>query len=1135
MPPLAIAAALVMKEISSLLRSLQVDNKQAYAADALSGWPGFLWWKHKNPVDAIDVWATAASKGGRSGLVLAWIDTHLLLDILIFAPAYVAALYLVLRRIWTVVAKLESPPFPAKWLKWLCLTVLVCDWGETILTGCLVDGLTRLPRNDAIAVAVTTFSFLKWAFFAIAVLFGGMAFARTLPLSLKRWLTRWKAGTMSGCRVWTRHRNQLGVLLLLALLAVMPGEGPLEQIPDIERSWAGSDDLMALLGNVAGPAATLVGLCLALWVAGRWALLDGVPDTREGRGRRGLLGLAALALVVAVAAVALIVTKQATPGALSVPVIVVVLAAWSFLLTVSWSGGEETSASDSARLVAPAQMRTGIPPVQLRGQVRNVGRVLAVIPLIIAGLALTRAYARPLLLGPTIATSHDRTVRLDAYTEVVVWFGVGLAAAVFAAPLAHRAIRFVEDRWLDGEEAAASLRPAEHRGSVPSSSPAAAEADTPASADASTRLPWSDNRVRLPGLLGSVLFGVAVALGAFMAWKPLVGGPLVRSLGVLLLFLTTLTLIGSWIARRSEYRLPLPVFRYLHFRLTPFWLLVVAALVLQAQLDTVGGYHEVRLKSRTGSTTVPGHGERPLDPAPPDHAPAGVFQPGSSFKDWLAAANRCLDRQPELKPANSIPMLFVAAPGGGIRAAYWTGSVMDKLTQSPCGQQMVYGISGVSGGSLGLIGHLLGQEDFRPAPNAGRVFAERLAGEDTLSANMAAWFYRDLPRALHGINKLGALHPGDRATVFERSWEGLEKDLKQDFFEVTRPYSKAEKSRWRPVTLLNGTDVNTGCRIVISSQWATGGLTDDAAPSLNCRRAEVTTVSGSGEAAMITPAFAAGAIDAAAFTDDQNCQTQTRNQGLRLSTAVHLSARFPFISPTGRMHRCIAQKSGGSQSAVDLDGGLLEGSGLAVLLELWEKLEPRVAQHNRNITNPTRRHGPSGCAPTARRAPRTACAPSQRYVLPVIAVLDNHYQSRGAAPAAERQPEAIAPIIGTRAPRTAVDVTTLEQLALLRFSGPPPGVSGSPKIEVNSLRCSHMRSFFVAPSDRPGIAAPLGWVLSDMSMKELDAQLKDLRTEENACTDPRRTRGNDSPRWQPSKLRTLLTLLTGPVHMTPSS
>ncbi|MEU0947246.1 hypothetical protein ABZ379_31685 [Streptomyces canus] len=343
---LAVAAYLVMTEISRLLAALTVTDKPAYSAGALSGWPGFNPFGHDQPGDAVAVWAIAAGNlrvGDGRGLVLAWIRTDLLLDFFVVTPVYVVALYLLLRKIWDVLD--QDAPFRKARIKWLLLAVLAFDWAETLSSLVLVGDLDVAPppasSPDILAGAqpwtawvdaVAWLSFAKWVALTVTVLFGVMGFARTLPITLTPWLRRWKQGTLSDKRVWTRHRNQLGILLLLGLLIVVPGGGPLEQIPDIVRAWAGEGNGRRLMGDILGPCLALIVLCLALWVAGRWALLDGAPRTRHQERRVTLWGLTVLGIILGGAAVLFRLGEDATWGALAFPVLLLLGVGWSLLL-----------------------------------------------------------------------------------------------------------------------------------------------------------------------------------------------------------------------------------------------------------------------------------------------------------------------------------------------------------------------------------------------------------------------------------------------------------------------------------------------------------------------------------------------------------------------------------------------------------------------------------------------------------------------------------------------------------------------------------------------------------------------------------------------------------------------------------
>ena len=71
------------------------------------------------------------------------------------------------------------------------------------------------------------------------------------------------------------------------------------------------------------------------------------------------------------------------------------------------------------------------------------------------------------------------------------------------------------------------------------------------------------------------------------------------------------------------------------------------------------------------------------------------------FKTW---ERECLTEE----APNAVPMIFVAASGGGVRAAYWTALALTNIERQiraapiyPAGCSPIIAISGASGGSLG--------------------------------------------------------------------------------------------------------------------------------------------------------------------------------------------------------------------------------------------------------------------------------------------------------------------------------------------------------------------------------------------------------------------------------------------------
>lgn len=526
-------------------------------------------------------------------------------------------------------------------------------------------------------------------------------------------------------------------------------------------------------------------------------------------------------------------------------------------------------------------------------------------------------------------------------------------------------------------------------------------------------------------------------------------GARLRTLGVLSLLLTTVVMVGALFVRQTEKCEPYRAFRALRFRFTPIWLPLVAVLVTQSMLDNSGLYHAVRRVEQP-----------PRAPASKNTTSSATPEPGQpsfaqqQFKDWQEQAAACW----KAKEGEAIPMVLVAAAGGGIRAAYWTSSAMDRLASaSPCARSSAFALSGVSGGSLGLAAYTL--TSGHPEGLKSSAVVRKLADEDALAADIAALLYRDGAHAFHGLNYLYDRTVGDRAAIFERAWEGTWDGWNRELGSATR-----QAPVWRPFLLMNGTDVVTGCRIAVAAHPLTGQAYADE--RLRCQKPNI---AAGGEQ------LATATVDASAFNDSADCKEL--DQGLRMSTAAHLSARFTYVSPSGTMYGCAQGKQEDPPAISSIDGGYLEGSGIAALLELWSAVEPEVAEHNRCVTAnlETKAAKPKPTCLTAAGEKKTA------YVAPLVVLLDNHYSVQ--APESEIDPvnELVAPLTGNRAHATAARLATLQQAALVRFTGPLPGMTGPAAPPV--------RSYLIAPRTEPQIAAPLGWVLSEMSMWSMRSQL----------------------------------------------
>lgn len=285
---------------------------------------------------------------------------------------------------------------------------------------------------------------------------------------------------------------------------------------------------------------------------------------------------------------------------------------------------------------------------------------------------------------------------------------------------------------------------------------------------------------------------------------------------------------------------------------------------------------------------------------------------GEEFSRWL----KLMDAT-QIGGASSeqpYPLFIVTTEGGGIRAAYWTATVLGTLQEAdPTFASHVFAISGVSGGSVGsaVFTALLAE-----APQDGKYAArmQHMLGRDYLSPPLAAMLHGDflqrfIPYPFECL---------DRGRILERAWEAgwreeiykgmVERDggkvVARDRFgeNMMTLWQDAGPHRWLPALFLNGTCVELGDRVIASNLYV---------------------------ADPYDGAFSYGGE----FIDAQGADSEQAYLPMRLSTAAHLSARFTYVSPAGRL------KSGRRV----VDGGYFENSGAATA---WDIL--RVIEHHKD-------------------------------------------------------------------------------------------------------------------------------------------------------------------------------------------
>ncbi|OFY65760.1 MAG: hypothetical protein A3H98_10450 [Bacteroidetes bacterium RIFCSPLOWO2_02_FULL_36_8] len=255
------------------------------------------------------------------------------------------------------------------------------------------------------------------------------------------------------------------------------------------------------------------------------------------------------------------------------------------------------------------------------------------------------------------------------------------------------------------------------------------------------------------------------------------------------------------------------------------------------------------------------------------------------FKKWI-------ESRPDKDKYSRYPVFIIAAEGGGIRAAYWTSSVLAKLQQeNPAFFYHTFAISSVSGGTVGsaiftsLYIDSVVHDSSKAKPSLELV--RDILSEDFLSPLNAALIFPDLIQKFLPFS-FGCL---DRARWLEDSWADAYKmytglnTLDSNFLDLWK-----NSNSYFPALFMNGTKVETGEKTIMSNLK----LTDTE------------------------------------FSDIIDLQEKIhKNTGLK--TAMLLSARFPLVTPPGTItdseHPC-------NDLYNVVDGGYKENSGLQTALSI---------------------------------------------------------------------------------------------------------------------------------------------------------------------------------------------------------
>lgn len=415
---------------------------------------------------------------------------------------------------------------------------------------------------------------------------------------------------------------------------------------------------------------------------------------------------------------------------------------------------------------------------------------------------------------------------------------------------------------------------------------------------------------------------------------------------------------------------------------------------------------------------------------PGDQGPVVRRAVDTHLDAWLAAR----EAAGELRPGQPFPVFLVAAEGGGIRAAYWAGIVLGKL-QDDSGRRFgrhLFAMSGVSGGSLAVASFAALVADERDGAlarspcaraNPARPYQQcmrALLRRDYLSPALGYLLYPDMLQRFVPF----PMDSADRARAMEAGWnDGWRRSLGSERF------AQRFDALWRgdaaldvPSLLLNATLVNGGNRIIASDLVIDGRFPDayDAFdPVLDLRQ-------------------------------------------MSLSTAIHNSARFSYMSPAGVVSGCGREghlapcAANGPRHAWGrvIDGGYFENSGVESVRDLLFAMRPALAGWS-----------------------------ARGFLIePVVIVIAN-------------SPGALAPS-GRQDPATArLDITFLSELL-----APPLGLFNTRTARATFAVTAERRDMqLILPAD-PGRFlwfgmqtendTPLGWALADQTFNGIDALLR---------------------------------------------
>ena len=547
-------------------------------------------------------------------------------------------------------------------------------------------------------------------------------------------------------------------------------------------------------------------------------------------------------------------------------------------------------------------------------------------------------------------------------------------------------------------------------------------------------------------LIGTTIVALVIGLAGWLAIDPAAARHW-GSTGAATIAFSLYALVLGGLQRLARQGRPWRATQRLGFGVTTPWaFLLFVVWAVGSFLNGQPGYHQVAL----------------LPERPAGETPASVTGRHESidaaFTSWVAA-NESADCGSASSP---IPLVMVAAPGGGIRAAYWTGTTLEALFPGAC-RDRLFIASGTSGGAVGIAAWASATTAIdTDGPDSSTTAAiTAMSSDDPLAATVASLLLRDLPQPLTGLRAAWS----DRGSVLEARWVAVTAtaaggaDAGGVFGRPGDPRPMgdlgATTDGWAPIVVLNSASVIDGCRALVT--------TLDAQPTV-----------GGGDCLATTPALASsmmpessprrGVSGASIDVLDRltvagaGCGDGRPRQDLAIVSGALLAARFPYITPSGSARYCVNDTE---RDLYLVDGGYFENTGLLAVLEVWNELEPRVVAHNAEAGN--------------------------RPIVPWILYLDNSYRQNEPPTADARPLELLVPLRAFFQNQVASPAALQQEAAAAMSSF------------ATDDDCAAGGYTRLGPEASPEVAAPLGWVLSEASRDSLDGFRLDALARDDTC------------------------------------